>query len=554
MHKHKGHFIRNGPCPSCGSSDACAVYSDGTFCFACEKVTKSSNQTQEKRISKKKAPLLSELSFGALNKRKLTEETCKLWSYGTKLIDGEPVQVAQYRDPNTGEVVGQKIRTKDKDFRWRGDHDAVFLFGQNLWRDTGKMVVVTEGEIDAMSVSQIQQHKWPVVSIPDGASSADDAVRKSVDWLEKFEKVVLMFDNDEPGQKAAIEAAQILSPGKAYIARLPLKDANDMLVAGRSKEVIDAIWGAKPYRPDGVVCGQDLLDRVMKDVDWEEVDYPWTGLNTLTHGLRKGELVTLTAGTGVGKSEAARAIISYAHDIENCKIGVVALEESVERTARGLMGLYLGKRIHIDTTLATEEQKKGAFEKTVGSGRYFLYDHFGSLDSGHLLSRIRYMVVACGCDTVLLDHLSIVVSGSETDDERKAIDILMTQLRSLVQELKFRLIVINHLRRVSDHSHEEGGEVSLNHLRGSGSIAQLSDMVIALERDQQDETKKNLTRVRVLKNRHSGETGVACWLKYDMNTGRLSETEKPNEDDSTDSDEAGSVEGTTKSPTEQCPF
>ena len=130
------------------------------------------------------------------------------------------------------------------------------------------------------------------------------------------------------------------------------------------------------------------------------------------------------------------------------------------------------------------------------------------------------------CRIVFLDHLSILLSGLE-GDERRTIDITMTRLRSLVERTGIALFLVSHLRRSSNDrtSHEEGGRVSLSSLRGSHSIAQISDSVIALERDQQGGTTGDATTVRVLKNRYSGETGVACQLSYDLNTCRFTENE-----------------------------
>lgn len=475
--------------------------------------------------------LLTGLNFDALPARALSAETCRHWKYGWTTANGVAVQVAQYADPS-GDIVAQKIRTSGKQFAWRGDAKAAGLYGRWLWRDNGKIVVVTEGEIDALSVSQAQGNKWPVVSVPNGAQSAAAAVRKEVDWLERFERVVFMFDNDKPGQEAAKECAALLSPGRAYIATLPVKDANDMLKAGNPAGIVDAIWGAKQYRPDGVLAGSELWDRLNQCKDFEALPYPWPKLQDITRGCRKGEVVTLTAGTGVGKSEVARAVAAHFHDNHQETVGYIALEESVERTALGLMGLHAGRRLHLGLDPLSDADRRAAFDATVGSGRYYLYDHWGSLDGEHLLSRIRFMARGCGCTTIILDHLSIVVSGIESGNERKTIDTLMTSLRSLVQELRIRLILINHLRRIEGTPHEEGGQVSLSHLRGSGSIAQLSDIVVALERDQQSEGGSSMTRLRVLKNRHTGQTGVAGWLQYDPVTGRLSEGEPPTETDS----------------------
>jgi twinkle protein len=147
------------------------------------------------------------------------------------------------------------------------------------------------------------------------------------------------------------------------------------------------------------------------------------------------------------------------------------------------------------------------------------------VDSDNLLARIRYLVRACGCGTIVLDHISIVVSGMEDGDERRLIDNAMTKLRCLVQELDCRLILVSHLKRTGQgDGHEEGAQTRLSQLRGSGSIGQISDIVVGLERDQQSENK-NLTTVRILKNRWEGETGESLCLKYDKETGRMTEVQ-----------------------------
>ena len=108
----------------------------------------------------------------------------------------------------------------------------------------------------------------------------------------------------------------------------------------------------------------------------------------------------------------------------------------------------------------------------------------------------------------------------------------MTKLRQLVEETGIGLLLVSHLRRpTGDLGHENGKEVTLSHLRGSASIAHLSDSVIALERNQQaeDSVTANTTTLRVLKNRYTGETGIATHLFYDKDTGRMKEIDNPYE-------------------------
>ena len=523
MNDEKSIWLRNIPCGSCGSSDANGLYSDGhTYCHKCKTYVHADGERKEEPLTTKDFTPY-EVSYGPLPKRRLTEETCAKWRYG--LTDTTPVlQVAQFFNKD-GELVAQKTRGPNKEFAWRGDAKGCGLFGMHLWAPGGKSLIITEGELDAMTVSQLQGHRYPVVSVPNGAPAAKKAIHANLEFIESFDKVVFMFDSDAPGREAAAECAAELSPGKAYIATLPLKDASEMLMADRGPEVIDAFWKAVPYRPDGVVNGKDIWDKVIDFSNYESIPYPWEGLNRITKGARRGEMVLVCAGTGVGKSEVVRQA-AYHFRKQGEVIGYVALEESVQRTALGFMGLHLGKRVFLDPRGEDQDTLREAFERTVGDGNYYLYDHFGSLESGNLVSKIRYMVKGCNCRTVVLDHISIVVSGSEIDDERKALDVIATSLKTLAMELNFRLIVIAHLKRTEGTSHEEGGRVKLNDIRGTGALAQLSNMVFALERNQQSEDEKNVTTLRVLKNRHTGETGVACYLKYDTETGILTETER----------------------------
>jgi twinkle protein len=528
-------FVSHEPCPACNSKDNLARYSDGhAFCFGCGHWDAGDGTSKDKPVTKNAAFI--SMTPADLPKRRLTRETCAKFGYGIGDYRGQRVQVAVYRSED-GTPVAQKIRTADKQFRIIGQGSELPLFGQHLWRSSGKKVVVCEGEIDAMSVSQAHGNKWPVVSVPNGASSAGAAVKRALPWLESFETVVFMFDMDEPGQKAAKECAALLTPGRAKIAVLPLKDASEMMMASRVSEIVNCVWEAKVYRPDGVILGEELRDRVLANQeDTDSIPYPWQSLNEMTLGIRLGEIVTLTSGTGQGKSSVCRAWQHYLIG-KGQKVGVMALEENVIKTSKALMGIELRcPPQRWDQHQFGLEELEAAFDATVGSGRVVLYDHFGSTDTENLLSRVRYMVRSCGCSHVFLDHLSIVVSGIGDGDERRLIDNTMTRLRSLVEELQFCLFVVSHLTRPpgTGTAHEEGGSTSLRQLRGSGAIGQLSDIVIGLERNQQDEENKDITRLRVLKNRWTGETGLSSVLRYDRLTGLLSETafiEEPSSDD-----------------------
>lgn len=528
------HPVGKEPCPKCGSRDNLVRYDDGhAHCFSvgCGYREKGDGTTQSHsdvttfsssppaKGGEPKEILTFKGEAQSLPDRKIREATCRFWQYR---VSDKGNQIAYYLNDER-QPVAAKVRMPGKKFKWVGDPKAVTgFYGQWLWPNKGKMVVVTEGEIDALSVSQLQDDKWPVVSLTNGAQSAAKVVKEQLDWLCGFDSVIFMFDMDEPGQKAAKDCCELLPPGKAKLASLPFKDANECLQKGKGDDVIRAIWNAKTFRPDGVISGDELWDEVISEKNTKRILYPWDCLNEKTHGIGESEMVTLTAGSGIGKSAVVREIANHVQQ-QGHTVGMIMLEEAVRHTALAMMGLHLNRRLHISREGVTEEQMREAFNMTVGSGRVYLYDHFGSTEVDRLVSRVRYMARSLDCKYIFLDHLSIVVSAMQEDnDERKLIDRAMTLLRTLVQETGISLHIVSHLKRPEGRGHEEGAHTSLSQLRGSHAIAQLSDIVVGLERNQQGDNP-NETYLRVLKNRFSGETGPAGSLYYDTVTGRLTE-------------------------------
>lgn len=531
MTESESELISKGPCPDCNSSDACASYTDGhTYCHSCRTHHHGDGTTPTKvRKPVSGTPLITAGEVSALVKRKLSEETCKKWGYQVGEYKGRKCQIANYRDAD-GTVMAQKVRYPDKTFVVHGNlKDALPLYGQWLWRDGGKMVVITEGEIDALSFSQLQGNKWPVVSVPTGAAGALKAIGKALEWLLKFETIVFMFDNDEPGKTAAKECAAILPPGRAKIATLPLKDASDMLMSGRGSEAIDAMWSAKDCRPDGVVSLKDIRDSVMQK---PETGLPWClpQLTKLTYGRRYGELYFLGAGTGVGKTDFLTQQMAFDVTELKQKIGVFSFEQSPGETGKRVAGKVSCKRFHIpdgDWTDADLSTALDAIDESV-----YLYDHFGVCDYDIVEASIRYMVHAYGIRIFYLDHLTAFASGA--DDERKELERIMGALGGLVKELGIILIAVSHLATPEGKSHEEGGRVMIRHFKGSRSIGFWSHFMFGMERNQQaeDEKERTTTTFRVLKDRHTGNsTGEVFYLGYAKDTGRLFETEEPGSSD-----------------------
>ena len=531
------HFVKHEPCPSCGSKNNLARYSDGhAVCFTggCDHYERATGEVIE---SKPKANRTLEMTgvVASIPDRRISEATCK--KFGVTVEYDTEGQISKhhypYFDKDTGAQTGNKSRiVSSKSFYASGTFDNVGLFGQQAFKGGGKYITVVEGEADALAVSEMFDGKWAVVSIRSGASGAVKDIKQNLEWLESFENVVICFDSDNAGQEASRAVLDLFTPNKAKNVKLPVKDAGEMLKERNVQGFIREWWNAKTYQPDGIIAGLDTWESIVAQEDVKSIPYPWTCLNEMTYGFREKELVTITSGSGMGKSQIVRELEHYLLGATDDNIGILALEEDIPKTALGIMSIEANQTLHLSREFSRED-KKVFWDNTLGTGRIYMFDHWGSTNEDNLLSRIRYMAKGLDCKWIILDHLSIVVSDQDNGDERKAIDSIMTKLRQLVQETGVGLFLVSHLRRPSGKAHEDGGQISLAELRGSAAIAQLSDMVIGLERDQQnqDAQVRNTTTVRVLKNRYAGLTGAACYLYYDKDTGRMIETSCPVSDD-----------------------
>ena len=527
------------PCPDCNSSDALCINEDrSTKCFSCGKFTPKPKNIVPMNNNYTKPPTpptetVHSGTYAPLTDRSILKETAM--KYGVKVVYDSQGVLAQHRYPYhiNNEQTGTKIRyVKDKNFKFEGTMTGTGLFGQQLFKEGGKYLTIVEGECDAMATYELLGSKWAVVSIKNGAQGAVRDIKENIEYVESFDNVVICFDNDKQGIEASQKVASIIKPRKAKILSIPNghKDANDMLRKNLHKEFTQAWWDAKVFTPSGIIRVSEKQEDFLNREKRSSVPYPWHGLNKKLIGLRQSELLTLTGGTGLGKSSVTRELEHWLiHQTED-NVGVIALEEDWRRTVDGILSIEANDRLYIDDIRDKyrEQDLVKMFNKTFDHDKVFIHAHFGTNDIEDIFSKLRYLIVGCDCRWVIVDHLHMLVSATTEGDERRAIDSIMTRLRSLVEETGAGIILVSHLRRVQgDKGHENGVNVSLSHLRGSNAIAQLSDCVIALERNQQadDELESRTTRLRVLKSRYTGDVGLATALVYDKDTGRLSEYE-----------------------------
>ncbi len=526
-------------CPSCDSSDAYTIYEDGGYCFSCQYTTKEkvddmdSTSTTEHGNNVPNSDTLDTINGCkpyAISSRGISLQTVE--HFGIKMgftQDGLPAS-HYYPYTSGGKIVAYKERKLPKEgFYAHGSMKNTELFGQSQSAG-GKTLVITEGELDACSVAEAYmshyKRMFPVVSIP--SATGTKTLLEQRDWITKFESVVLLFDNDEAGQKATETAAKIIGAGRVKIGELQEKDPNAQLMKHGAQSLLQAIWSAKTWSPAGIVVGEEIWDQFKDRQSTESIPYPdcLDGLNNKLKGIRHGEITLFTSGTGSGKSTVIKEIILDLLDKTDDKIGLISLEESVGDTAEKFISMALKRSIN-DPPPATEEELRNGFEQVFADERLILLDHQGSVGDNSLIDKIEYMALM-GCKYLVLDHITIAVSeGSEGLSGNEAVDKVMSDLLKIVKKHNVWLGLISHLRKaMGGKSFEEGNAASIDDIKGSGSIKQISFDIISFARNlvAENETERSTVNFRVLKSRFTGLTGDAGSAIYNQKTSRLERT------------------------------
>jgi twinkle protein len=525
---------RNQPCESCGSSDAKQIYEDGSaFCFSCKKSFKSSDntymekqETPKKDYSSKIKEIKDEYPSRGFKERNIFLQVAE--HYGVKVsydIDGNiDAHYYPHYDSSLTNVVGYKVRKLPKDFSSIGKVTES-LFGLNLYNG-GKRIVITEGELDTMAVQSAWYKKYkkfyPVISLR-SASSVKDLIAHR-ERIRKFDEVILWLDNDEAGQAATKEAARIIGYDKIKIVKCKEKDASDVWIK-EPDNILNYIYQASTYTPAGILTKEELWNQLEKYNEIESVPYPpfMEGLNEKLKGMRFGEITLWTSGTGSGKSTLLREIAVHLLGITEDKIGIISLEESPAETARKMAGMAISRN-PANEEIPIEDLKVG-FDKIFGSDRVMVLDHQGSISDGSIMDFLEYMCLS-GCKYLFVDHITILASeGAEGLTGNEAIDKIMNDLLRLVKKHNVWIGLISHLRKTDNkgRSFEEGKLPSMDDIRGSGSIKQISMDIIAFARNVGSDSveERNTIKTKVLKCRYTGLTGPSGNLHYDFETGRL---------------------------------
>ncbi len=506
------------PCPCGKSSDACSYYTDGHgFCFSCNKWIPPENDGQlSEQLEEKSAPYSKPESYQFTDFRGNSSSVNRLYGIKTGLDKNGNVLTRQYHYPQFKEDKTRVVA--DKKFFWSGK-PSPGLFGKHLFDPGSKRsITIVEGEEDAPSAYEALKQVSAVVSVQSASTALRDCSADR-DYINSFDRIYLCLDNDEPGQKASEQIASLFDFNKVYHVTLTkYKDANDYVRNGLSEDFRNAWYASKRYVPEGIISTYDEFKEILDDKEGDVIcTYPHPKLQSMFRGIREGEIVLLDAPEGIGKTEFIRWLEYHILTTTDLNLGMIHLEEPKKRQLQGLAGLFMKEPVHFNKGISNDEVMEVIRSITKRDNRLHLYSHFGSDDPNVIVDRIRFMVSVLGCKIITLDHITMVVTGLDTDDERRTLDQLSTRLAMLCQELNFALILISHIN-------DEG------QTRGSRNISKIAHSRISLKRDIEaiDATERNTTTFLVKKNRFGATTGHGGQVFFDEKTFTLTPVgEKP---------------------------
>lgn len=497
--------------PECKSSDGVAIYDDGhKYCFVCHHHTQAeaggSGYKPDGGRDKDFVPFSGE--FATLTKRCVSESTCRKFGYRVGKHFDRPIQFMEVRD-QSGHVVAQKCRTGNKDFFVNGKLPKDTLIGMHLWSG-GRKIVITEGEIDMLSYAEIVNCKWPVVSIPNGVSSARKAIKANMEFLLNFEEVVLMFDMDEPGQDAVLECLPLFKPGHAKVAKLPRKDCNECLVEGDAQAVVTAVMNASTYRPSQVVTVDDIMDDCLREPGLG-LSFPWPSATQATLGIRRGEVHIVGAAPKIGKTEHQHQLIHHMTEVHGLEIGVMSLEENPVKTAKKIAGKYMKRQFTKPKEIGgwTTEELHTGLEQV--RGKLQMYSSKGVRDYEEILNTIRWWA-ASGIWFFIIDPLTALVAEHDSSTANDMLNDFMSRATGLCQELDVTMFMYTHVNPVKNGKpHDEGGKVLSSQFTGSRAMEKWANYGWGIwrNRSEEDATIRNTATVGLLFDREFGE-----WCEY----------------------------------------
>lgn len=518
--------VAHQPCPyvSCGSSDAFCYNTDMKIgkCHGCGSGYPSKGQMFS--WAKDKYPTKGRDDMSVLEYTRPKQEAHSQGNYvplrGITSNTMQDYNVLTYSDRQ--EYVypsgGIKVRRLDeKAFYAKDGFKGDELFGMNMFpAGCSKFVTITEGELDALSVSQMMKSQYtnPVVSLP-SATPSKKLWENCNEWLNSFERIILSVDTDDAGNALADRMARLF-PNKIYrIQHGEFKDANDFLVAGKASDFKNLWWKPTKHTPENILNTADEFLKLYTDTP-EHTYYP-TGITALDDkimGLMQGHFTVFKAPTGIGKTELMR-YMEYSMLKQGIPIAAWHLEETKLRSLLGLVSYHVGdnltRRDLIEDKEADGVVREAIVDLTKDENFYQFYLGDGQ-GTDELIDQIRFFSQACDCKFVFFEPIQDVVVGSSEENKESMLADLSIRLSKLAAELNVGIVTIAHTNEYGDPKYCK-------------MIGQRASVIIDLHRDKEADTieERNTTYLKVEKNRPCSEEGQAGKLRFSTETFMLRE-------------------------------
>lgn len=554
---------RNLPCFECGSSDAMQESEHHFKCFSCTKTflkrdinMENTNNAGEKVEFSNNRGLLPVGEFYDLKSRLISKVTAQKYKISCLKFNGtfghgdnstyvSDHWVFLFNRYANGKLISQKLRScADKNLMKQvGDTKNKDLYGQQLYTpNPNRPIIITEGEFDAAVVNQ--ETDMAAVSVNSGAGGAVNDIKSNIDWLSKWAYAILAFDNDSAGEEARQKVldANIFEPGKVRIAYWPSKDANDLLLEGRSLDIRKTLWNAEEYRPKDIFKPSDCLESALtKPVPGTNT--PWTGLTEAIAGFSSNNIITIAAADGIGKTEVVDEIIAKMVS-EKKKIWLYSCEQEPEDTLRRQAGKKLDLPLHLPGAKWDEDKIKESILSL--DDLLYMWRPETSVTTESFLSKMKYVHIAYGVKYFILDHLKGI--ESQLLDPNRGMGKFISDLKGFVKVHDSCVILLSHVAKdkkqgkvgQEDESWNRGRVPTKESVFGSSAINAWSNIVIGLSRNVEadDPAEACITKMSILKNRLLGNRGSkTIYLQYIEDTGRLIEMPKIDYEELMDKDD-----------------
>ncbi len=531
----------------------------------------SKKQLQEGILTPKETVKeVQEYPFKDYPERGITKQTCEKFGVraGLSETDGTTIQAYYFPSYNQkGKIVGYMKQDLTKSKEETGYWSAIGsvsisnkLFGQDVSEANSRKrnnLVLTEGQLDCMSVYQacvdnVKGTKFEgiepfVCSIPLGTANAVEAVLHNEEHVKSFDALTIFFDDDyctpAERQKGIVKgheareavAGAMVGSGLTLMTISTdsgLKDASDYLQTDRSTDLAKLVsFGKRPFSAEKIVHASDItFEELIKPQPRGVVVDCFPKLMDKLNGFRLNELTMVLAPSGVGKTSCS-TILAHRFLSDGHKLGMIFLEEGNKETLQRLVALDLGvnymKFKRNPLSVAKQEDIQKSYDNIANNNRLSMLDHFGSLPISDLMNKIKHMHLVDGCKYILLDHISMVVSGMASDNERKDLDVAMTNLAAFCASNDVHIVVVCHINRTDSHQFlpPKGKEnepfwvnVRKESARGSAALEQLSWNILGLEPEILPDFSRGRVRWKVLKTRFGNSLGIADVFTLDENT------------------------------------